>query len=165
MADKQLASIETLQTHLKGSYSNIIEQQNKLKKIIKAKQMLFDALFRRKMKIREFEEYRLGHEDFDEKIDRLFMQVDYEQASNKPGKYSYEKLLKYNEVHVEGIVQQSGVKMKGGQPLASVLIHKYKTYYDLTLKASVLMNDNGALGLLFRVMDLMNYYAFVVDKQ
>ena len=54
--------------------------------------------------------------------------------------------------------------MKDGQPLASVLIHKYKTYYDFHLKASILMNDNGALGLLFRVMDLMNYYAFVVDK-
>ena len=26
------------------------------------------------------------------------------------------------------------------------------------------MEDNGAVGLLFRVMDFMNYYAFVVDK-
>ncbi len=53
--------------------------------------------------------------------------------------------------------------MKEGS-LASILIHKYKTYYDLKVKASLLMNDNGALGLLFRVMDFMNYYAFVVDK-
>lgn len=37
MADKQLASIDTLQSHLKGSYENILEQQNKLKKIVKAK--------------------------------------------------------------------------------------------------------------------------------
>jgi hypothetical protein len=53
--------------------------------------------------------------------------------------------------------------MKAGS-LASVVIHKYKTYYDLKMKASIIMNDNGALGLLFRVMDFMNYYAFVVDK-
>lgn len=33
------------------------------------------------------------------------------------------------------------------------------------MKASIMMNDNGALGLLFRVMDLMNYYAFVVDRE
>lgn len=49
--------------------------------------------------MREYEPYWIGKEEFDEKIDRLFLQIDYELAENKPGKYSYEKLLKYNKVH------------------------------------------------------------------
>ncbi len=55
--------------------------------------------------MRELETYHLGKEDFDEKIDRLFLQIDYELAENRPSRYSYEKLLKYNKVHSQGIIQ------------------------------------------------------------
>ena len=53
--------------------------------------------------------------------------------------------------------------MHKGLTFASVLILKYKTFYDAKFSVSINLRDQGTFGLLFRATDYFNYYALVFD--
>ena len=48
--------------------------------------------------------------------------------------------------------------------LSSILILKYKRFYDGGFKLSVELKDRGQFGVLFRVVDQFNYYSLILDS-
>lgn len=100
--------------------------------------------------------------DYDDRIDMVFDIFDYEQNELGPSSWTYNQIKKDNLLHNYGIVQKSYIMHKG-LTFASVLILKYKTFYDATFSVSVNLRDQGTFGLLFRATDYFNYYALVFD--
>ncbi len=100
--------------------------------------------------------------DYDDRIDMVFDIFDYEQNDLGPSSWTYSTIKKDNLLHNFGIAQKSYIMHKG-LTFASVLILKYKTFYDAKFSVSVNLRDQGTFGLLFRATDYFNYYALVFD--
>lgn len=129
--------------------------------MVKEKQVEADRYYRDIQQLKMYLRYEI---EYHKRMEAQWKQLDYETSDNRPAKYSYQPLMR-DDLKGDnwGTFQQSQCKNKD-KNLASVLILRYKLFYDCTMKVSLQMKDKGSFGVLFRVTDAFNYYALILDS-
>ena len=155
--EKMNKKIEFLTTHYQGS--SVIMKTLLKKALLKRKRIEreLNLLQLEKLKILKYHPYL---EEFNFLLEDLYEVYDNPSSINFPSHWKYTKSNLNG--HLNAITQVSAIEcvdlQKGCTP--TMLLLKYKDFYDCVIEISILMRGNGLVGVCFRVKDPFNFYIF-----
>ena len=153
--------LDVLDNHYKGSLKllDYLSQLTQLKLKWLEKENL--KLQIEKLKSLKYESYR---ELYSSLLSETYEVFDHPKALEGPSKWSFSK----NNLlgHDNAISQTSNIHcMNTNGCTASLLILRYKEYYDGQIEVSFLLRDSDIAGIVFRYKDPFNYYVFEIRQQ
>ena len=108
--------------------------------------------------------YESYHEEYSNQFADTYEVFDHPSALESPSKWAFSK----NNLlgHENAISQTSNINcMTATGCTATLLVLRYKEYYDGLIETSMLMRDSDTIGIIFRYKDAFNYYAFEMKQQ